>query len=493
MKGTTKNIGLNVILNSIRTIMSVIFPLITYPYVTRILQPENIGKLNFANSYIGYFSLIAVLGITSYASREGAQYRDDKEKFSAFASQIFTLNVITTLVSYTLLTLSVLFIPKLQEYQWALIIYSLTILFSTMGLEWVYNIYEDYLYITIRSIVMQILSLILMFLFVKSPKDMYIYASLNVLASVGGNIWNFFRAKKYLCYKFTWKKETFAHLKGALVFFSSSLASSIYSNIDITMLGGYKDDWTVGIYSAAVKFYSMLKMLILAIINVTIPRLTYYKAKGEDEEYNKLLSKLVKIVLTIVIPMVIGIIIIAEDLMVVCCGQEYQASGICLQLLSIAVILSIFATITNGCILIVNKLEKKALFSIICAAIVNVILNLFMIPLLGAVGAAITTIIAELTVLGIGWHYARKLVKLQGMTKTVILSIVASLLMFIPGGLFAYFIDSIVLRLCLTVVTCVLLYFIISLIFRNEVVVEGLNIIKNKFKKKDKIKNDEKD
>ncbi len=484
MKVKEKKLGINAVLNSIRTIMTVIFPLITYPYVTRVLQPENIGKLNFASSFIGYFSLIAVLGITIYASREGVQYRDDREKFSRFASQIFTLNLITTVISYCLLTICILLIPKLHEYTVALVIYSFTIIFSTLGMEWIYNVYEDYVHITVRSIVMQAISMILLFVLVRDAKDLYIYASLNVLASVGGNIWNYFRAKKYFYYTISNKKEIFLHLKPSLIFFSSSLAASIYSNIDTTMLGFFKDDWTVGIYSAAVKFYGILKTLILAITNVAIPRLTYYKSQGDEEAFNKLLSKIIKIVVTLLIPMVIGLIIVSEDMVVVLCGEDYLASGRVLQLLSIAILVSIFATIVNGCILIPSRLEKIALRGTVTAAIVNAVLNLPMIPWLGEKGAAITTIIAEASVFIIGWWYARKLVKLEDMKKTVIISIVASLLMFIPSVIIANFVtNSALLRMCLTIGSCVVLYFIISLLCRNEVILEGLKIVKGKLRR----------
>ena len=141
------NIRINAMLNSIRSIMSIIFPLITYPYVTRVLQAENLGKVNFASSTLSYFSLIAVLGLTSYAAREGAGLRNNKENINNFCTELLTLNLCTTIFAYGIFGVVLIFSPSLHPYTGLLIIYSLTIIFSTLGMEWVYTIYEDYFYI----------------------------------------------------------------------------------------------------------------------------------------------------------------------------------------------------------------------------------------------------------------------------------------------------------------------------------------------------------
>lgn len=212
------NIRINAMLNSIRSIMSIIFPLITYPYVTRVLQAENLGKVNFASSTLSYFSLIAVLGLTSYAAREGAGLRNNKENINNFCTELLTLNLCTTIFAYGIFGVVLIFSPSLHPYTGLLIIYSLTIIFSTLGMEWVYTIYEDYFYITVRSIVMQIVSVVLMFIFVQDIDDFYYYAAINVFASVGGNIFNFFHVRKYIKLKLKFNKNIFKHLKYSIVF-----------------------------------------------------------------------------------------------------------------------------------------------------------------------------------------------------------------------------------------------------------------------------------
>ena len=345
------NIRVNAILNSIRSIMSIIFPLITYPYVTRILQAENLGKVNFASSTLSYFSLIAVLGLTSYAAREGTGLRNNAERINNFCTELLTLNLCTTIFAYCIFGVVLVTSPRLHPYTGLLIIYSLTIIFSTLGMEWVYTIYEDYLYITIRSILMQFLSLILMFIFVRDQNDFYWYAAINVLASVGGNIFNFFHVKKYIKLKLEFNKNIFKHLKYSIVFFASSIASSIYSNIGNTLLGLMSGDVAVGLLSVAMKIYVMIKSLIVAVMNVTTARLAYYKYNNMQDAFNHVVSKLIKTIIVMLFPIIVGINLVAEEVILIVSGEGFIGSVSALRILSIAILWSIFASIA-GCILI---------------------------------------------------------------------------------------------------------------------------------------------
>ena len=150
-----KSLSGNIVLNAIKTFMSIGFPLISFPYISRILQVENIGKVNFVISIINYYSLVATLGLTSYAIREGSIVRNDIKKRSHLFDELFSLNVITTIVAYILLGISLVWIPSFQEYRSLLLIYSLTMLFNAIGVGWACSVFEDYLFITVRSIIFQ--------------------------------------------------------------------------------------------------------------------------------------------------------------------------------------------------------------------------------------------------------------------------------------------------------------------------------------------------
>ncbi|WP_172994327.1 oligosaccharide flippase family protein, partial [Lactobacillus helveticus] len=171
-----RSLGINAFLNSFRSILNLLFPLITFPYISRVLSVKGVGIYNFANTYVSYFLLIAGLGIATYAVREGAKYRDNREKISIFSSQVFTINVYFTIIAYVLLLASLIIFGNLHNYVSSILIFSLQILFTTIGTEWIYIIFEDYSYITIRNIVFKILSIFLLFLLVKTPNDYLQYA-----------------------------------------------------------------------------------------------------------------------------------------------------------------------------------------------------------------------------------------------------------------------------------------------------------------------------
>ena len=180
-----------------KTLMSMIFPLVTYPYVTRILQVENIGKINFSGSVVSYFTLLAGLGISTYAIREGAGLRQDKHKFEIFSNEVFTINIISSMVSYALFVCMLIAVQDLHPYIPLILIQSIGIIGPTVGVEWLYSVYEDYEYITIRSIVVQIASMILMFVFVHKQSDYILYTGILVFASTAAYLFNFVIQKIY--------------------------------------------------------------------------------------------------------------------------------------------------------------------------------------------------------------------------------------------------------------------------------------------------------
>ena len=205
-----KSMKANAFLNGFSSVLNLVFPLITFPYISRVLGVESIGEYNFSNSVVSYFLLIAGLGISTYAIREGSQYRNEPKLFNKFVSEVFTINLIATILSYCLLFVCVFLADRLREYKILILVLSLQIVFTTIGVGWIYSIYEDYRYITIRSICFKVLSIFMMFAFVKDANDTLNYVLISVIASVGSNTLNFFHVKKYckFCGKHTLHRET---------------------------------------------------------------------------------------------------------------------------------------------------------------------------------------------------------------------------------------------------------------------------------------------
>ncbi len=348
-----KSIKLNAIINSIKVAMSIIFPIITFPYASRVLGADNIGKVQFGASIIEYLSLIAALGISTYATREGAIIRNDKEKLQKFASQIFTINIITTAITYIIMVFMLLLPTKLENYRYLILIQSLSILFTTIGVDWIYNIYEDYAYITKKSIITHIISMALLFLFVRKSEDYYIYALISVIAGGSVNIFNFIHAKKYCKLKLTKKPHIKEHIKSMFILFSNTLAIKIYVNSDVIILGMMTSDLNVGLYAVSVKVYSIIKQMINAVTSATLPRMSLY-ANENKEKYNRLLETLIKSIITLIIPAIFGIIILSKQIVLLIGGGQYADAATSLQILSIALA---FSTIGN--ILINRNFNSK--------------------------------------------------------------------------------------------------------------------------------------
>ena len=406
-----KSLGVNAFLNGLRSVLNLFFPLITFPYVSRVLSVPGIGIYNFSNTYISYFILIAGLGIATYAVREGAKYRENKDKINDFVSQIFSLNMIATVIAYLLLFASLIIFKNLCNYISCILIFSLQILFTTLGTEWIYTIYEDYTYITIRSIVFKMISIVLLFLLVRRPEDYLIYAAITVFSAVGSNLLNFIHARNFVHIKLTTKTNWKYHLKPILIIFASAIAVTIYVSSDTTILGLLKNDYAVGIYSTSVKIYQIAQGLLSALLTVTIPRLAFLWGRRRISEYNQVLSKVIDSLGILVLPAAVGLIMLSREIILIIASEKYLPSVNSLRIISWAIIFSIFSWIFSDCVLIPAKRENFVLRNTVITAIENIILNFILIPFLSYDGTSLSTVIAEFTVMIMNGYSCRDIIK----------------------------------------------------------------------------------
>lgn len=476
----TKSVKKNAVLNVIKSIMSIIFPVITYPYATRILGVENLGKVNYSTSIVSYFTLLAALGITTYAIREGAKIRENKEEISNFSNEIFSINIITTIISYLLLGIFLLVSYKLRDYVLLILLQSTTIVFTTLGVDWLNSIYEDYLYITIRTVVVHIVSLFGLFIFVKKPEDYYIYAMLTVLTNAIICVSNFFYCRKYTKVKITKKLNFKKHIKYMLLFFANNVAVSIYVNADTTMLGWMVGDYSVGLYTVAGKVYSILKTVLASIYLVSLPRLTYYASVGEKENYKKLVTELTSVILLILLPCSAGLFVLAKEVILILSGKQYLEAVPVLQIQSIAIIFAIFGGILTQCMNVSLNKEKVTLKATIIGALTNIILNLFFIQLLQEKGAAITTVISELVVFLyciFNFKDIFEYIDKKQILKNLITSFIEMILIIIFGILINRFTSIILLKIVLIMTFSIISYVAILIVSKNNIL---FSFIKNK-------------
>ena len=228
-----KSVKLNFIMNAILTMSQFVFPLITFPYISRVLQPAGTGMVSFATSVVAYFCIFSQLGIPTYGIRACAKVRDDKETLSRTVQELFLINLIMCIFTYIAFFIALFTVPKFSQNKPLFLIISLTILFNAIGVEWLYKALEQYTYITIRSIIFKFVALIFMFLLVKQSNDTVVYGALSILAASASNIFNFFHVHKYIQLKPIGNYKFRRHLKAILIFFAMSCATTILSLIHI--------------------------------------------------------------------------------------------------------------------------------------------------------------------------------------------------------------------------------------------------------------------
>lgn len=402
----------NAVFNVIKQLCSILFPLITYPYISRVLGREKYGMYSFSDSVVSYFVLIAGLGINSYAIREGSKLRDNKKRINSFASELFTISIFSTLFSYVGLFLIVTFSTHIHKYSSIIYTRALIIIITTIGIDWINNIFEDFTYITIRYIVFQAISLCLMFIFVRSSEDVIPYTIITVIAGAGGNVLNLFYIRRYvhIGIEFTNLKK---HLKPIFILFANNIAITIYVNADITMLGYYSTDSKVGIYALSSKVYNLTKLMINAIIAVCIPRLAYIV--NYKDKYFFRLKKIFSSLMLFALPIIVGLALLSRQILLIVGGPQFLSGSTSLTILSIAIVGAIGGSFFSNCILLQNHEEKNILKATIIAAALNILLNFFFIPFWGTNGAAMTTVLAEVVACIVEAVFAKKYVSIKDL------------------------------------------------------------------------------
>ena len=476
-----KSIQVNAVLNIIKQCCMILFPLITYPYASRVLGKANLGRVSWSDSIIQYFVLFAQLGIPTYAMREGARIRNKKEKITKLASELFSISFLAMLFSYIILFLLIHFVPRMHVEEMLLGILSINIIANVLGRDWINSAFEDFFYITVRYIAFQIVALILILFFVKQPTDFSKYAFFLLIANSGGYFANILYTRRYIPYRLTTHLNLKKHLKPITYLFGITLASTIYIKSDIIILGFFRSNGEVGVYTLASNIYTMIKALLNALIAVTIPRISFYLGDNNIKELNKLTHSLKITLYSLVIPAIIGIFMLSKDIITLLGGSSFTEGYISLQILCFALFGAIFAGFYSQVILVPHRMEKNFFFATIISACLNVGLNIFFIPWWGINGAALTTLIAECVVMGICAYYSRPyLGEIQHVKLGPIF--IGCFAIFVVCLFIQILISSIFLRIVFSIVFSILCYFLILFIGKNEFALEIHRIIKEKLR-----------
>lgn len=479
----TKSLKFNAILNVIRTICNIIFPLITFPYASKILLPEGTGSVNFANSIVSYFAIISTLGIETYAIREASKLRDDKTQLSKFTKEILIINLCSTLIAYILLFISVTFLNQLQNYKLLIYICSSTLLLNTIGINWLYFALEEFRYTTIRAILFSVISIILLFIFVKTKEDYVKYASISVVSSAGSNLLNLFHSRKYINLFTKIKLEFKKHLKPIFILFITSVAINIFTVLDTSMLGFLTNSTEVGYYSAAAKIVRMIRDLFPAVFTVLFARLSYYSGKNDNKNIVNLSEKTFNFIFLFAPPMTIGLIILMPEIVQLLCGEAFFPAINTSRIMTPLLIISSYSGFLGGQIMIAMQKERTYMWCMISAAIVDIVLNFIFIPNYGAFGAAFATLLTEIYIFILYTILLKNFLKQLDIKKSIIQYFISTFVMGIAVFFESHLFNSDLLSLIIIPLSGIVIYAICLLIQKNPFFLSILQLLKGKIKK----------
>lgn len=475
-----QSVKVNYILNLINTGTQMLFPLITFPYVCRVIEADGIGQINFFQSIISYISLFTCLGIPMYAIREIARDRSDVVQMNRTAMEILLLHSMLTLVGYAIVAILCLTVPQIQVNIPLFLILSLTIFFTAIGCEWFYQGIEDFKYITIRGLIIKTVSVVLLFIFVKSKTDLLYYGCYTVFGVLGGNIFNFFRLRKYIHRENIIFSELHIkrHIKPVLKVFSFSVVNSIYLQLNTVLLGSLKNALAVGYFAAATKVMQMLLTMSACLGSVMMPRASHLIAENREDEFNRLIQKSYDFTLAIALPMTIGLIFCAPSLITALCGVKFEHSILPSQIIA-PIILMVAISNVFGIQVLFPK-GKINVVTLCCGigAVADLILNLCLLPFFSYIGTSIAYLGAEVATTVSMYFIGRKYIPIIYFKKSHLTYALGCIVM----ALALYGISLLQLPtltiLLLQGCSGVLAYFIILCIRKDEMLVQILSKIK---------------
>ena len=392
------NVKSNFLYNCVYQILVMILPLLTSPYVSRILGSNGLGIFSYTFSMASTFALVGMLGVNNYGNRTIAEVRDDRKKRSKEFWNIWAIQCIITFIMIIAYIIYIVFCcPK--EYKLVSWIQILTILCSAIDINWLFFGLEKFKITVTRNIIIKILSVLMIFSFVKNEEDVWLYSVIIIGGMLISNIiiWPFlFKEVDFVMPKI---KNIIPHFKKTIILFVPVVAITLYNKIDKVMIGNLSTMVQTGLYENTEKIITIPLSFITALGTVMLPRMSYLFAKGNKDETLKYISISMEFVCFMAAAMTFGIAGISTEFAPIFFGEEFVATGVLIMVLSPKIICISWANVLRTQYLIPLHKDKVYVVSVWLGAIVNLIVNLLLIPSLGAMGAVIGTIIAEAVVM----------------------------------------------------------------------------------------------
>ena len=475
-----KSVKKNYIYNMLYQLLLILLPIITTPYLARKLGATGNGIYGYTLSIVTYFILFGTLGISMYGQREIAYNQNDKEKRSKIFWELVIIKTITMLIS-----ILVFFLCFCREGNYSIYykILLLEMLANTLDISWFYQGMEDFKKTVIRNFIVKMISLVCIFTFIKSPSDltkyMYIYCFSTLFGSMTLwiGIWKYINKPSKLKFKY--------HFPLIISLFIPQIAIQVYTVLDKTMLGSILNDMNeVGYYEQGQKIVKILLTVITAVGTVMMPRIANCYAEGNKEAIKSYMKKTFSFVFLLAFPLMFGIIAVANNFVPLFFGHGYDKVVPVMSILSLITLFISMSNVTGTQFLLSTKRQKEFTISVVVGAIINFILNFILIKCYKSNGAAVATVIAELSVTTVQFYFVRKDFELKEIFKSSINYIISSVIMMMV----CIFIDKVMIGRMTVILTQVIAgaitYFGILFVLRDKFLIGIIkdNVI-SKFKK----------
>lgn len=475
----SKSLFKNTIYNALYNGLNIIFPLITIPYLSRILLSDGLGLVNYSRSIVSWFLIFASLGIPRYGVREVAKIKNDKKVLNKTFSELFFYNFFSTCVC---IIIYILVISKVSLFSNHFILYMVTgiqLFLNILNVDYLYQGLEEYGYITKRSFVVKAVSLLCMLLFVREKKDYIVYALIQSLAVAGNYIFNFIHLRKYV--NFSMKNlELMKHTKPIIILLSTQLAISLYSLLDTTMLGVWCSNSVIGYYTNVQKIIVTISTITASLGGVMLPRLVFLWNHSELDEVRRLGSKALELIIAICIPIAIGVYILAPQIVYVVFGRDFLPCILTLRIFAPFILISTIGNLYGTQLLMTFNEEKILLITVSVGALLNMTMNYFLIPRMEQNGAAIASVITETIVLGLQIYFVNRKVKLSCSShfwKTIFLILIVMTLYLL---IVTRFLGGNISILICSILGAGVIYLSLGILLKNEAILYVVNLIKNK-------------
>ena len=474
----------NYIYNLLYQILTIIIPLITTPYLSRVLGAENIGIYSFTISITTYFILFGSLGVAIYGQREIAYVQNDIRKRSKIFFEITFMRCITLGVSLFIFYITFCLKGQYSIYYKILI---LEIIANAIDISWYFQGLEEFKKTVIRNIIVKLISVICIFLFVKESVDLNNYFIIYVLSTLLGNLSLWMYLPKFVQKVKIKELNLFRHVKPTIMLFIPQVATQIYTVLDKTMIGVIVSNKAeVGYYEQAQKIVKLLMTLATSLGTVMMPRIAATFASGNHEKVREYMNKSFHFILLLAFPLMFGIISVSSSFVPIFYGKGYDKVIPLLCVISPIIVLIGLSNITGTQYLLPTKKQNQYTLSVVVGAIVNFILNLILIKYFASIGASIATVIAELAVTSIQFILVRKEIKFIDVIKLSYKYVIGSLIMFMCSMIVGYFIKDNLVSIILQVIVSFFVYFLVLYILKDKMINEVVVRFKSKIRKEGK-------